>query len=214
MSQDIEEQLSALMDGELGRDERAFLLRRLEHDAELRAKWTRYHLMRDVMSNRRGSAPMDLSDRVMSAIADEDRAHKPAVRVAGRWRPWAGAALAASVALLAVMAISPRGQMDLGASPMVAETAPAPRLALPADVPGPMVPSVSRDAGVMQPVAAEVRRELPLAPTPMTAEELMLMRHRQIAGANWLVGGDQGLYVAPRQGEQDSYATPASFQPQ
>lgn len=214
MSQDIEEQLSALMDGELGRDERAFLLRRLEHDAELRARWTRYHLLRDVMSNHRGSAPMDLSDRVMSAIADEDRAQRPQARSGGRWRPWAGAALAASVALLAVMAISPRTQLSFSGDSAVAETAPAPRMALPADVPGPMVPTLANSGSMVQPVAAEVRRELPLAPTPMTAEELMLMRHRQVAGANWLVGGDQGLYVAPRVEQGDTVATPVNYQPQ
>ena len=52
MSEDIREQLSALMDGELGRDERAFLLRRLEHDADLRSMWTRMHLVRDVIMCR------------------------------------------------------------------------------------------------------------------------------------------------------------------
>ncbi|MCE7931362.1 MAG: anti-anti-sigma factor, partial [Xanthomonadales bacterium PRO6] len=96
MSEDIREQLSALMDGELGRDERAFLLRRLEHDAELRSMWTRMHLVRDVMSHRPGGAPLDLSDRVMRALASSDAA-PTAPRAARVWRPLAGLALAASV---------------------------------------------------------------------------------------------------------------------
>lgn len=213
MSMDIEEQLSALMDGELGRDERAFLLRRLEHDAELRATWTRYHLMRDVMTNRRGSAPMDLSSRVMAALQDEDRAvqAKPVARHA--WRPWAGIALAAGVAMMAVFAVSPRSGLDAPTDATLVDAAPAPRLALPANVPGPMVPSLNANAGDVQTVAAEQRRELNLVSSPMSAEQLMLLRHGQMAGGGWLVGGDQNFYAQPEAGAE-AQLRPAAYQGQ
>ena len=40
----LAEQLSALMDGELPEQQARFLRRRLEHDADLRAAWSRLHL--------------------------------------------------------------------------------------------------------------------------------------------------------------------------
>ena len=43
MSQQIREQISALMDGELSRDETAFLLRRMEHEPALVTSWSRFH---------------------------------------------------------------------------------------------------------------------------------------------------------------------------
>ena len=87
MSEDIREQLSALMDGELGRDERAFLLRRLEHDAELRSLWSSMHLMRDVITHRPGGAPLNLADRVMQSLAEEDRQIAPLAKSTSRsWR--------------------------------------------------------------------------------------------------------------------------------
>jgi hypothetical protein len=216
MSTDIKEQLSALMDGELGRDERAFLMRRLEHDAELRAVWTRLHLMRDVMTNHRGSAPLDLSSRVMAALADEDRMQETAVQTArrGRWRPWAGAALAACVALVAVMVVTPQAQFADTGLPEVATAAPAPRLALPANVPGPMVPAWQAGGADAQPVAAEQRRDLLPQPTPMSAEDVMLLRHGQVAGASWLVGGDQHLYGQSDAAQGQLEVSPAAYQPQ
>ncbi|PSD16606.1 anti-sigma factor, partial [Stenotrophomonas maltophilia] len=43
------EQLSALVDGELGADEARFLLRRMEHDPELAGCQERWQLLGDVM---------------------------------------------------------------------------------------------------------------------------------------------------------------------
>jgi sigma-E factor negative regulatory protein RseA len=141
MSEDIREQLSALMDGELGRDERAFLMRRLEHDAELRAMWARMHLMRDLITHRPGGAPLNLADRVMQTLADEDRSPALAVqRVSRSWRPWLGAAIAASVALMAVFSLAP--EMDRPGVSVLADSVPAPRGALPLGVPGPISPSL------------------------------------------------------------------------
>jgi|CXWL01.1.fsa_nt_gi sigma-E factor negative regulatory protein RseA len=191
MSEDIKEQLSALMDGELSRDERAFLLRRLDHDAELRALWARMHLARDVIMHRPGGAPVDLADRVMSALAEEIRAPQIQQRTVNgaRWRPWLGAAIAASVALVAVLSIGPRG---LEQPAMLAE-APAPRMALPAGVPGPIAPSLSGVGNGVQTVAAE-RSTVIGGPNAISADQLLLLRHGQVSDGSWQVGGAAHVY--------------------
>lgn len=185
MSMDFREQLSALMDGELERDERAFLLRRLQHDGELKATWTRYHLMRDVMARRPGSTPLDLSDRVMRAL---DTPTAQPVVAADRqrwWRPMAGVALAASVAWMAVVAVSPQsGLMPTGE--LLAESAPAVRAARPLDVPGPIMPRLDGLGTGVQPVAAERSTLLPLAAP--TLDQLLILRHAQAAQGPWVVG--------------------------
>lgn len=190
MSEDIKEQLSALMDGELSRDERAFLLRRLDHDAELRATWARMHLARDVITHRPGGVPIDLAGRVMSALAEEAKA--PARREnAAAWRPWLGAAIAASVALIAVLSIAPHGGLNVPAT--LAEVAPAPRLALPAGVPGPIAPSLNGFGNGVQTVSAERSRVLG-GPATISDEQLMLLRHAQISDGTWMVGGAPHVY--------------------
>lgn len=200
MSDDLREQLSALMDGELGRDERAFLMRRLEHDAELRAVWTRMHLIRDVMTHRPGgAATLNLAEGVMQALADEERvAPRVTASAAGPvWRPWAGLAVAASVAMAAVFSVAPDRSFDQGAS--LAEIAPAPRAALPVGVPGPIVPSLQDLGNGVQPVAGERSRVLSAAPIAMSAEQMLLMRHGQVVDGSWWVGGAQPVYAQPEQ---------------
>lgn len=198
MSEDIREQLSALMDGELGRDERAFLLRRLEHDADLRSMWTRMHLVRDVVTHRPGGAPIDLSDRIMQSLAEQDRQAAPLSQSAGRgWRPWLGAALAASVALVAVFAVAPDNGFESGSG--YADVTPAPRAALPLGVPGPIAPSLGNLGAGVQPVSGERSTVINSAPTPITAEQMLLMRHGQLVDGAWWVGGKQPVYARPDQ---------------
>lgn len=100
------EQLSALVDGELGADEARFLLRRMEHDPELAGCQERWHLLGDVM---RGHAPVlapaGFSAAVAAAIAAEPVVQAEPRRQVRRsgWRTWGGgAALAASVAAVAL----------------------------------------------------------------------------------------------------------------
>ena len=99
------EQLSALMDGELERRESEFLLRRLESDDTLQRDWACYHLARDCMKSE-FAGPVDLVARVREAIADE------AVDPVGRMSPLArfglGGAMAAGVAMLAVVGLNSR----------------------------------------------------------------------------------------------------------
>lgn len=192
MSEDIREQLSAFMDGELGREERAFLLRRLDHDATVRGTWSRYHLIRDVLAQRGSVRPLDLSAGVMAAIEQDEAVTAPG-RKAPVWRPWTGLAVAASVAMLALGVLSPR--VD-GPAPGAGEVM-AVRAAPGVDVPHPIMPSVAPGAGGVQPVSADRTSILSADPRALRPEELMLLRHGQLAQPGWIVGGDEHLYGWP-----------------
>ncbi|ASK96087.1 hypothetical protein KWH01_13845 [Xanthomonas campestris pv. merremiae] len=98
------QQLSALVDGELSADESRFLLRRLAHDEELAGCHERWQLCGDVLRGAASApAPLDFAARVRSAIAEEPAPQaQPAARPGARWRWGGGAAIAASVAAIAM----------------------------------------------------------------------------------------------------------------
>lgn len=108
MSKETREHLSALVDGEISRETSRFLVRRLGVDEELRATWTRYHLVRDCLRHQDGAiAGDDLCARVSSALESETR-DKPSRVAPARWlKPVAGLAIAASVALMAIVTVGP-----------------------------------------------------------------------------------------------------------
>jgi anti-sigma factor RsiW len=113
------EQLSAYMDGELPDAEARFLLRRLEHDEELRAAWTRMQLASQCLRAQAWS-PMDeaFSGRVAASLADAPAGKR------GTWMRWA---VAASVLALGLV-MAPRflATQATPAAPPVADAAPAP----------------------------------------------------------------------------------------
>lgn len=115
------EHLSAGIDGELSHDELRFLMRRLDHDGELRRTWVRYHVVRD--SLRRQLPPFaeaGFVSRVMLAVEQESAAAAPR----HRWLRWsAGGAIAAGVAVAALMIAQPAGDAERHA-PLTAQTAP------------------------------------------------------------------------------------------
>jgi sigma-E factor negative regulatory protein RseA len=129
MSEQIHEQLSALVDGELGRDEARFLIRRLERDDALMVRWTRYHLIRQGL--RRQALPALRADFLATTLA---RLHEEAtVRRATPWLRWAsGGAIAAGVAAAALMFGGPQPQP--ASRPGTAATMPSPSLVGPARV--------------------------------------------------------------------------------
>ena len=112
MSKETHEHLSSLVDGEISRETSRFLVRRLGADDDLRATWTRYHLIRDCLRHQEGPfVSEDFTGRVRQAIRQEG-AHSPTRRVAAGWlRSAAGMAIAASVALAAIIAVEPGGGM-------------------------------------------------------------------------------------------------------
>ncbi len=114
------EQLSALADGELGPDETRFLLRRLDAEPELAARWQRYHLARACLRREPALLPDAAFAAAVSArLVDQQR---PAAR-----RSWlrsaAGGAIAAGVAAMALFSIATPPQGD-GTGPVLSSVAP------------------------------------------------------------------------------------------
>jgi sigma-E factor negative regulatory protein RseA len=108
MTKETREHLSALVDGEINRETSRFLVRRLGADEELRATWTRYHLIRDCLRHQDGSiAGDDLCSRVSRALEGEQPVKAARLNPAGWLKPLAGLAIAASVALMAIVAVGP-----------------------------------------------------------------------------------------------------------
>ncbi len=103
MSDSLNEQVSASVDGELDGTETSLLLRRLSTDPELRARWARYHLISDSLKNNLPQQlPTNLAERVAQAIADQPTPHR-LFSPKRLLRPVAGLAIAASVAAFAVL---------------------------------------------------------------------------------------------------------------
>jgi sigma-E factor negative regulatory protein RseA len=112
MSEQIREQVSAFLDGELPNTETELLLKRLTRDGELRESFGRYALIGEAA---RGAGPHILTrgfaSRVNVAIDGEPGV---AVRAAASrrgirwWRPLAGVAVAAGVATVAIVALQQR----------------------------------------------------------------------------------------------------------
>ncbi|MBL0163094.1 MAG: sigma-E factor negative regulatory protein [Xanthomonadales bacterium] len=117
MSQQIREQLSTLMDGELPRDETLFLLRSLNSHGELAQSWSNFHVTRQVLRRQDVFVlPADFSNRILLKL-DAESVH---VVHSGRWLRWAGGgAIAASVAVVALVFSGPRGgQGDVSGEPL------------------------------------------------------------------------------------------------
>ncbi len=116
------EDLSALMDGELAAEPTRFLLRRLDHDPELAATWSRWHLIRAVLASdpaRMSGAKADdgFAERVARAVATD-------VAPRHRWARFVGGgAIAAGVAVAALVLSVPR-------SPEVQPAVPVPAPAI------------------------------------------------------------------------------------
>jgi sigma-E factor negative regulatory protein RseA len=121
MSKETREHLSCLVDGEISRETSRFLVRRLAADSELRAVWSRYHLVRDCMRHQDGGiADGDLCARVGKALENESPV-RSAWHLSTRWlKPAAGLAIAATVALMAVVAVEPYQPAAPGAGGQVA----------------------------------------------------------------------------------------------
>lgn len=108
MNKESLEHLSCLMDGEISRDTSRFLVRRLGSDCDLRETWARYHVVRDCLRHHEGNLAGDeFSHGIQKALAEETPA-APAGRSTVKWlKPVAGAAIAASVALMAIVTVGP-----------------------------------------------------------------------------------------------------------
>lgn len=106
MNQYEQESLSALMDGETDELELRRVLKAMESDSELAQRWQRYHLAQSVLHDRGIPVADTLAEKVAAAVEQE-----PAVVRAGSHR-WTAqltrVAIAASVAVVAVIALQPQ----------------------------------------------------------------------------------------------------------
>lgn len=191
MSQEIREQLSALMDGELSRDETGFLLRRMGHDQALVACWSGFHLVRQALRRQeivgmRG----DFAAGVMASIETEAQ---PGQKRSGSLLRWAsGGAIAASVAVAALVLSGPRDVADSlpGESMASTATTPAPVLAATAAA----TPVVARNPEFRPPMISPVLDVQPASAssagfsTPSTPldprTQSYLVRHYDATGIN------------------------------
>lgn len=144
MTDALNEQLSACLDGALPPGELDLLLKRVgsgakqsEQAVELRAAMGRYSLIGEAMrAERPAIASKEFASKVMAAIALEPaqdpvaapRAPRIPPAVIRYLRPAAGMAIAAGVAAVAVLTMQPLGQSDLEGSsattPLIAANEP------------------------------------------------------------------------------------------
>jgi sigma-E factor negative regulatory protein RseA len=122
---DLDEALSALMDGELPRDEAERVLDAVLAQPALRARWARYHQLGAALRGEAASGADGVATAVREAL---EREPVPLLVRAGtaRRRPavWLGLALAASLAAVAVLVVLGPGP-EPGIEPLA--TAPVER---------------------------------------------------------------------------------------
>jgi sigma-E factor negative regulatory protein RseA len=114
MTDAVNEQLSACLDGELPEAELDLLLKRLERDPELRQALGRYTVIAEAL---REPKPVVVSssfaDKVMAAVEQEPATAHRAPRVSPalmrRLRPVAGIGIAATVAAVAILSVRQAG---------------------------------------------------------------------------------------------------------
>ncbi len=100
MSEKQLENLYTFMDDSLGNHESRFLLKSLDHDEKLRARWMRFHYCRVVLQEPCQVDASLLSLRISEALVNEPLPVSAAVRRAPGWlKPVAGMTVAASVAI-------------------------------------------------------------------------------------------------------------------
>ena len=125
MSDEISEQLSALVDDELDEVERPLLLGRLERDTELREILGRYQLISEVMRGAGQLATLGIAERVKRSLEQETglaAVDQPKPGGLGWLKPIAGLAVAASVAVVAVVAVNSVRQPTVEMAPRLAST--------------------------------------------------------------------------------------------
>lgn len=129
------EQVSALMDCECSVAEMELALRRLTRDSDIKAQWQRYHLIGDALKNNLPEViDVDFAERVRQAIDTSPPLQTTPASShflpASWYKPVAGFAVAASVALMGVLALEPilSKQTETPSSAALADTSPQPKV--------------------------------------------------------------------------------------
>ena len=135
MTDAVNEQLSACLDGELPAAELDLLLKRLERNPELRDALGRYTVIGEALRHTQPVvASRSFADKVMAAVDQEPAVARRRVRVPAALvrslRPVAGVGVAAAVAALAIFSVQQAGvtpgpvaanQPDSGTTTVVAQ---------------------------------------------------------------------------------------------
>ncbi|MEO8804395.1 MAG: sigma-E factor negative regulatory protein [Rudaea sp.] len=142
MSEELREQLSALMDGELPADQTRFLLRRVDSNVQLAQTWSCYQVVGSVMRRETLAVALrsDFSEVVMRSIAEQS----PRSGATGGLRVlrWVGgSAIAATVAVLALVVVRPTQLAPPQAMQTVAIIPAAAAVSPPIDLRAPVRPS-------------------------------------------------------------------------
>jgi len=131
MTDTINEQISAFVDGELPDAERELLQRRLVTDGELQSTWQHYHLIRDAL---REDLPEFISKDsgtayIQESVTDLSPVIAPVSTMQRFMKPLAGLAIAASVATMAVIGVL--HNTDRLAEPRLPQVAGSPATSVP-----------------------------------------------------------------------------------
>lgn len=118
------EELSAFMDGELGREPARFLLRRLDRDGSAMRRWDGYHLAQASMQR---SLPLLASAGFATRVAARIAAQPLPASSGAPWLRWsARGAIAAAVAVAALVLMPPQSELGTIATDAQLAAAPAP----------------------------------------------------------------------------------------
>ena len=124
MKEQLHEQLSALVDNELEEQEQALLFRQVAGDAQLSQRLSRYQLISDTLQNGLPSRfDSGFSGRVQAALREAPPVRSERSILATWFKPVAGVALAASVAMVAVLTLQSVREDGADAVPAVASAA-------------------------------------------------------------------------------------------
>jgi len=134
MTEPVNEQLSACLDGELPAAELDLLLKRLERTPELREALGRYTVIGEALRHSKPVvASRSFADKVLAAVDQEPAAARRAPRVSPtvlrRLTPIAGFGVAATVAAIAILSVQ-RGDVTSGQLATTDRGAPVAAVAL------------------------------------------------------------------------------------
>lgn len=189
MNEQIDEQLSALVDGELERDQTRFLLRRVGVDPALPLRWERYHVARQAL---RRQETFVLRPGFAAAVM-EQLAQEPALRArGGQWLRWGtGGAIAASVAVAALVLTRPAEvptsvatRNPLAASPTMIAAAPASATTTVTPSPGEIRPPLLLPNAPLDASPASFGSEIGTTAVLDPRLQSYVVRHYQAVGGN------------------------------
>jgi sigma-E factor negative regulatory protein RseA len=218
MSEQIREQVSAFLDGELPSTETELLLKRLTRDGELRESFGRYALIGEAL---RGAGSHILTrgfaSRVNLAIDGEPAqvpGHAHQAHASRWWRPLAGVTVAAGVATVAIVALQQRA---ISPGPRVAPALTAQNAAVPQSIVTAQNASVQGGGGAREALSYTVPArpaDVPAALSPGRLTNYVLAHSKYSSGlgqrsvlADLLIEDDEPQ-PAPIQGVVQPSLTP------